>query len=371
MKIGIVCPYDVVRGGGVQEHVLAQASELRARGHTVKILTPKPRNQDVSQLNQEDYIFIGSSAMVKTPIKTSLELGASLTRDQVDEVLAAEKFDILHIHEPEVPFLGSQIVAKATCPIVATFHALYPETPMARTIETFRIPYSRSIFSKLTELTAVSDAAATFVRERTGRHVHIVPNGIDLQKYSFEPQTAPKGHKTILYIGRLEKRKGVIYLLKAYKKLTEHRDDVSLVIAGTGELRESLEEYVHRHDLPNVSFLGYVSEEKKLELLHEAAVFCSPALYGESFGIVLLEAMASGTVTVAGGNAGYSSVLQGTGRQSIVDPKHTLGFSRRIDLMLDDTGIRKAWLNWAKKEVQQYDYPKIVDAYEAIYKDAL
>lgn len=371
MKIGIVCPYDIVRGGGVQEHVLAQAAELRKRGHTVKILTPRPRKQDTSTLNAEDYIFIGSSTMVKTPIKTSLELGASLRRDKIDEVLAEEQFDILHIHEPEVPVLGSQIVAKAICPIVATFHALYPETPMARTLETFRIPYSRSIFSRLTELTAVSDAAAGFVRDRTDRTVHIIPNGIDLQKYTFEPQEEVQGTKKILYVGRLEKRKGVIYLIKAYAAIAKKRDDVELLIAGQGELKESLQAYIDNHNVPRVKFLGFVSDQEKLDLLHQAAVFCSPALYGESFGIVLLEAMASGTVTVAGNNAGYSGVLSGSGRQSLIDPKHIVEFSNRLDLMLDDKDLRRAWLKWAKKDVQQYDYPKVVDKYEKVYKQAL
>lgn len=371
MKIGIVCPYDIVRGGGVQEHVLAQAAELRKRGHTVKILTPRPRNQDISKLKAKDYVFIGSSTMVKTPIKTSLELGASMRRDQVDDVLAAEKFDLLHVHEPEVPILGTQIIAKATCPVVATFHAVYPETPMGRTLGTFRIPYSRSTFTRLTELTAVSDAAAGFVRERTGRTVHIIPNGIDLQKYTFEPQVETKDCKKILYVGRLEKRKGVIYLVKAYEAIAKQRDDVELLIAGTGELRDSLQDYIDSHKIPRVTFFGFISEEKKLELLHQAAVFCSPALYGESFGIVLLEAMASGTVTVAGNNPGYSGVLSGTGRQSLIDPKHIGSFSQKLDLMLDDKDIRRAWLKWAKSDVQQYDYPKIVDKYEKVYKKAL
>lgn len=367
MKIGIVCPYDIDRGGGVQEHVLAQAHELQTRGHNVTILTPKPRAKALAIPSHVTVIYVGNSAKMRTPINTSLELGVSLKRDEVDDILAKEKFDVLHIHEPEVPFLGAQVVAKAICPIVATFHAIHPETPLARTIESLRIPYSRSIFSRLTEMTAVSDAAAEFVRQRTARKVQIIPNGIDLTKYSFEPQPVAPEHKTILYIGRLEKRKGVMHLIKAYAALAKHRDDVSLQLAGDGELRDDLQEYVEEKDIPRVSFLGFVSEERKLKLLHEAALFCSPALYGESFGIVLLEAMASGTVTVAGDNVGYAGVLTGSGRISLVSPKHTTGFTRRLDVMLDDEGLRQNWLNWAEKSVQQYDYPKIVDQYEKLY----
>ncbi|MDQ5972483.1 MAG: hypothetical protein QG553_642 [Patescibacteria group bacterium] len=368
MKIGIVCPYDIDRGGGVQEHVLAQAAELQKRGHNVTILTPKPRKHKPGKIGNVKVIFIGNSTKVKTPIKTSLELGASLKKDEVDDILASEGFDLLHIHEPEVPFLGAQIVAKASCPIIATFHAIHPETPFARTIETVRIPYSKSIFTKLTELTAVSDAAAIFVRERTGRNVNIIPNGIDLNKYAFKPQTKAPAQKKILYIGRLEKRKGVIYLIKAYAELAKHRSDISLQLVGDGDLKDSLQSYIDDNDIPRVTFMGYVSEAKKLTLLHNASVFCSPALYGESFGIVLLEAMASGTVTIAGDNVGYAGVLNGTGRLSLVNPKHTKEFSRRLDVFLDDVGLRQTWLDWAEQNVKQYDYPKVVDHYEKLYR---
>jgi len=371
MKIGIVCPYDIDRGGGVQEQVLAQAAELQKRGHKVAILTPKPRKQENPNTGDIKVIYVGSSANVRTPIKTSLELGFSYKKDELDDILAEEKFDLLHIHEPEVPMLGAQIVAKATCPVIATFHAVYPETPMGRSIETFRIPWSKSIFSRLTTLTAVSDAAATFVKERTGREVHIIPNGIDLTKYTYQPKVRPPAKKTILYVGRLEKRKGVVYLLKAYKAMAGAHPDVSLVLAGNGDQRIGLEAYVEDKKIPRVSFLGFVSEKEKLDLLHKATVFCSPALYGESFGIVLLEAMASGTVTVAGSNIGYAGVLSGGGQTALVNPKKIGEFTHKLQTMLSDTDERQKWLDWAKAEVQQYDYPEVVDKYEVVYKATL
>src|SRR6185503_11218910 len=175
--------------------------------------------------------------------------------------------------------------------------------------------------------------------------VHIIPNGIDLSKYKFVPHAKAPAKKTILYIGRLEKRKGVIYLIKAYAAMAASRSDIDLVLAGDGDQTDSLQAYVQDKGVPRVSFLGFVSEKKKTELLHQAAVFCSPALYGESFGIVLLEAMASGTVTVAGNNVGYAVVLHGTGRLSLVNPKQTTEFCRRLDVMLDDQGVRQTWLN--------------------------
>ncbi len=366
MKIGLVCPYDISRGGGVQEHVLAQAAELRNRGHEVLILTPKPRGSD--KLLPDNTIFIGTSTKLNTPIKTTLELGISLGRDAVDELLARENFELLHIHEPEVPVLGAQIVAKATCPVVATFHATHPKSAMAWTIGAFRKPYSHPIFNHITALTAVSDTAATFVRQRTGRPVEIIPNGINLTKYSnHHKQPTPIG-KTILYVGRLEARKGVKFLLKAFALLPA---DVHLIIAGDGPDRNKLQAVAEDMNLKNVKFIGFVDEATKLKLLSTADLFCSPALYGESFGIVLLEAMASGLVSVAGNNAGYVSLMQGRGAISVVNPRSTEEFVRRLNVLLYDEGLRELWRQWAAEYVKQFDYKKVVDAYERLYKKTL
>lgn len=369
MKIGIVCAYDMFRGGGVQEHVLAQAAELRRRGHIVKIITPRPRGFQGD--SPRHTIFIGNSTKVRTPIKTSLELGMNFTRDAVDDLLASEQFDLLHIHEPEVPILGAQIIAKAECPIVATFHAVHPETPMARTIETFRIPYSRSIFIRLSAMTAVSDVAAVFVRDRSHQKVAIIPNGIDLNKYKFHKDRAHHKVREIFYIGRLEKRKGVRYLIEAYRLLREERDNVQLVIAGDGPERERLEMMVADYEIPGVTFLGHIDEKQKLHHLQRCDLFCSPALYGESFGIVLLEAMASGAVIVGGDNPGYASVMTDRGKWSLVNPKDAGEFARRLDVMLFDEEMRGLWLEWAEPYIKSFSYENIVDMYEELYQRTL
>ncbi len=367
MKIGLVCPYDIFRGGGVQEHVLAQAEELRKRGHEVKILTPRPRT--IKTRAPKDVLFAGNSAKVKTPIKTTLELGASFRRDTIDDILIEENFDLLHVHEPEVPFMGAQVISKARCPVVATFHAIHPDTPMSWTIEAFRIPYSRSIFSKLTEITAVSDVAAQFVSERTGRHVSIIPNGINLDKYSKAKYAKTKSskNKTILYVGRLEKRKGVKYLIKAFAKLAAKDPNVQLIIAGDGSDREKLVDWVAYNKVPRIKFLGFVTDKQKLKLFSEADLFCSPALYGESFGIVLLEAMAMGVVTVAGDNDGYKGVMRETGQISIVHPQRINEFADRLGYLLNDQAIRQLWVEWSANYVKQFDYRLVVDKYEALY----
>lgn len=367
MKIGLVCPYDILRAGGVQEHVLAQAAELRRRGHDVKVITPRPRGNRSAP--PEHVIFAGNSTNLKMPTKTTLELGINMKRTLIDDILAAEKFDLLHIHEPEVPVLGIQIIAKANCPVVGTFHSVYPKTPMARTIESFRGPFARSLLTKLSVLTAVSEAAAAFVREQTNKPVEIIPNGIDMDKYTGSNSVQPT-KRIILYIGRLEKRKGVKYLLKAYQLLSLERDDVDLVIAGDGHLRVSLEIFTRENKLPRVTFLGFVNEAKKLKLLHSATTFVSPAVYGESFGIVLLEAMAAGLPIVAGDNVGYSELLKDTGQLSIVNPRDVTEFARRLELLTYDTELRRVWQDWANIYVKQFDYSKVVSMYEKLYKEA-
>lgn len=364
MKIGIVCPYDMLRGGGVQLHVDLQAKELRKRGHEVFIITPRPRYYKGDP--PEGTVFIGNSAKLNVPISTSLELGANLKPDSIDAFLAEYSFDLLHLHEPETPILGAQIIAKATCPIVATFHAFHPETPTARTIGALRAARAKTIFSRINTLTAVSDVAATFVRENTAMKVYIVPNALDLSTY--KKQDKKKNTHRIVYVGRLEKRKGVSYLLQAFYELQDVISDAKLDIVGDGPGREKLEEFVRENAVKNVKFWGYVGEAKKRELMLRADLFCSPAIYGESFGIVLIEAMAMGIVTVAGDNPGYASVMKDTGMNSLVNPRDIPAFARRLQVMLQNEAIRKLWQEWAEDYVQQFDMAKVVDAYEKIYR---
>ena len=174
-----------------------------------------------------------------------------------------------------------------------------------------------------------------------------------------------------MYVGRLETRKGVKYLLKAFAILSSKYPDVNLIIAGDGPNRDKLKQLSSELGLKNVSFLGYIDDEKKLELLSHADLFCSPALFGESFGIVLLEAMASGTVTVAGSNSGYIDVMKDLGTVSIVDPQQTEEFARRLELLLFQEDIRSLWKKWAKDYVKQFSYPNVIDQYETLYKRSL
>lgn len=369
MKIGLVCPYNIAKGGGVQEIVMALQRELAGRGHVAKILTPEPR--DMPDFHRKDHIiFVGGAADFKSPLHTTSQFSMAADTNGITQMLEEEKFDLLHFHEPWVPMLSQQILSRSTSVNVATFHAKLPETVMSRTLSKVVTPYTRMVLKQLDELTAVSEAASEYVRSLTDEPVSIIPNGIDLSKYKVTKLGAAKDEKTILFIGRLEKRKGVSYLLHAYSLLVTRDPSVRLIIAGDGPDREALEFLASDLDLGNVTFTGYITDEEKLELLQDADLFCAPALYGESFGIVLLEAMATGLVTVAGNNPGYASVLQDLGSLSLVNPKDSEEFARRLDVMLHDENLRKLWKKWAAVQVPQYDYPRIVDQYLEIYETA-
>ncbi len=364
MRIGLVCPYNIFKGGGVQECVLAMQKELALRGHEVFIITPTPRHLPAEI--PDKILLLGSSTDFKSPFHTTTQVSVSVKPDVLQKTLDAHHFDILHFHEPWVPIVSRQILTKSKAKNIATFHAKLPDTIMSRTIEKVITPYTKSILKYFDTYTAVSDAAADYVKTLTDEKIVVVPNGIDLTRYT--PQASAQSQAKILYVGRLEKRKGVKYLLAAYHELVKTRPDVKLIIAGDGPDRQKLEEMTAEYGLSGVEFAGYISEAKKLQLLRSATVFCSPALYGESFGIVLLEAMACGVPTVAGDNPGYRAVLHERADQSLVDPKKTHDFAQKLERQLFDQESRKLWQEWSEDYVKQFSYGRVVDQYEALYR---
>jgi phosphatidylinositol alpha-mannosyltransferase len=315
-------------------------------------------------------ILVGRSVKANTPFKTMVDFGFQADTNEIESILDEEQFEILHFHEPWVPLLSRQILNKSNAVNIATFHAKLPETATSKALANAVTPYTRSILKQLHVLTAVSESAADFVRTLTMQEIVIIPNGIDLKHYVPDGKK-PTSKKSIVYVGRLETRKGVEHLLAAYAKLRTAHRDVRLQIAGSGVKKQHLERIVEQYSIPDVSFLGFVSEEQKLDLLQQADVYCSPALYGESFGIVLLEAMGTNTPIVAGNNSGYASVMTGRGRLSLVNPKSIDDFAQRLELLLYDEEIRALWNEWAQVEVKKYSFDRIAEAYEATYKSAL
>lgn len=373
MKIGLVCPYNMFIGGGVQEVVLALRDGIVARGHEAYIITPQPSDFKKGTPVPDGVILVGGGRSMVT-FHTAGQISASVDTDKLQEMLDEQNFDVIHYHEPWVPVLSRQILTRSEAINVATFHAALPDHVMTRTIEKVVTPYTKSVLNYLDVFTAVSPAATSYLTSLSDRDIKIIPNGIDLKKYtkSVTRSQLNKQDKsmTIFYVGRLEKRKGLKYLLKAFDLLKSIHPEFKLVIAGNGPDKNKLESYVKDNRIEDVTFLGYVDDKTKIKLLQESTIFCSPALYGESFGIVLLEAMATGCVVVAGNNSGYEGVMTDEGQISLVNPKDTVEFARRLALLGHNQQLRKVWRDWAERDIAKYDYDNIIDQYVHLYENS-
>jgi phosphatidylinositol alpha-mannosyltransferase len=354
------------KGGGVQECVLALYEELTKRGHNVKIITPLPRDYD--GIVPDHIITIGTSANVRAFFGTQMQFSGTVDTEAIDAMLSRENFDLIHFHEPWVPVLSRQLISRSKAINVATMHARLPDKIASKTIAEIFTPYVKAVLRHVVAYTAVSQPATHFIGGLTHKKIIIIPNGIDINKYTNGHSRKPSAKKKILYIGRLEKRKGVRYLIDAFAVIAEKYNDVELLIVGSGPEENNLRQRVDDYELSNVEFLGHVDDDQKIELLHTADVFCSPARFGESFGIVLLEAMACRLPIVAGDNPGYESVLVGPGKLSLVDVRSENDLARRLEIFIFEDEIRKTWLKWSDEYVKQFDYSIIVDKYEALYK---
>lgn len=369
MKIGIVCPYDMIKGGGVQEIVKAQAAGLQRRGHDVTIITPRPPKYTGEP--DKHTVFVGQSTDVRLPIRTTIQVSINGS-EVIDALLDEENFDILHFHEPWVPSLGQYMLPRSTAVNVATFHAKLPEGATVRAMSEVFKPFAKSLIKYIDVFVAASGPGSEYISAITDTSVPIVPVDIDLAKFKRpEKFDDDRPQKTILYVGRLEGRKGVKYLLYAFKALRERHEDVRLVLIGDGPGRAMLERLARSLEIPDVQFLGYVDNEEKVKRFKNADLFCAPSIYGEGFGMVLLEAMATGVPAVLGDNPGYASVMKGLGALSLVNPRDTPEFARRLELLLYEKQLRNAWREWAEQEVQQYSTEHMLDKYEEIYRQAL
>lgn len=368
--------------GGVQQLVAHLADGLKLKGHSVKIITPRPAGFQGEA--PEDYILLGTSTKFNPGLGTVGTWTFDVDDKEVKHLLDQQQFDVINFHEPWAPILARQIASRSSEAHVGTFHANLVDSSAAKYLVNMFTPYGRGISKKMQLLTAVSPApAAVLLNKVNGQNeeekklvsnIKYIPNGIDLKVYKPLKKRTPLsgvGTKTILYVGRLEGRKGVSYLINAFAGLVKEMPHTYLLVAGEGKHRRQLEQAVATGNIPNVNFLGYVSDEQKRHLMGNADIVCAPAMYGESFGIVLIEAMAMGTPVIAGNNLGYRTVLRGRGRLGLIDAKSTEDFANRMSVILSDDAVWNLLHRWGINEVKQYDYPRIVDHYEAAYKEAL
>ncbi len=366
MKIGIVSPYAYPRPGGANSYIRETYEELRKLGHEVRIITAPwgddPPAQDVIPVGQAIAIpYNGSIGRITLSLRLEW---------LVNRMLQRERFDILHHHEPLVPFLSMQILDRATCPNVATFH----------TFGGFSFSYwlGRPIgdhyMGKLDARIAVSSAARHFVSRYFPGEYRIIPNGVDVDFYA-NARPFPEyrdGKINILFVGRCEPRKGAMYLLRAFASLKAHHPQTRLILASAGPQLGEMRRFVRRHHVADVLFAGRVDDADKARFYRTADIFCAPSTGQESFGIVLLEAMAAGLPVVASDIHGYKRVVQRNVTGLLVEPKDADAIEAALERLVTGPSLREQLGGAGARLAPQYDWShvttQLVDLYEEVIR---
>jgi len=368
MKVGLVSPYDFATAGGVNDHVRHLAVQLQNLGHETRIFGPSSR-ADVG-VEAARFYRIGTPIAIRVNDSVARITLSFHLANEVAAIIAEERFDVLHFHEPLMPALPMTMLRMSTTANVGTFHAFARSNVGYFYGRPFLEPYLQHLHRAIT----VSEPARDFVqRYFPGYPMRVIPNGIDLSIY--RPGLPPIRHLrdenlNILFVGRLEKRKGLGDLLRAYRAMVSRLPQSRLIIVGDGPLRSRVESYVARHRLPNVVLAGYVPESVKPRYYDSADIFCAPATGAESFGIVLLEALASGLPVVATEVPGYMSVLE-PGRDSItVPPKNWRELAASLVILGRDPELRRRLAEYAQRKARRYSWDLVASEVVEVYHEA-
>jgi phosphatidylinositol alpha-mannosyltransferase len=371
MKIGFVLDDSLDKTDGVQQYVLTLGHWLQHDGHEVHYLVGQTERNDlahVHSLTRNLQVHFNQNRM-STPLPAR--------RKVIAELLAREEFDVLHIQMPYSPFLAGRIVKEAdpATAIIGTFHII-PYSWVERLATKLLGLFLWRNLRRFDTIFSVSLPAKAFARRSFGLHSHLLPNVVDIGSFTAaQPLKKFRDSKvTIVFLGRLVERKGCLHLLKALAYLHEHHDlqRVRVLICGKGPLRPALEAFVAEHHLGKiVRFVGFVSDHEKAAYLATADIAVFPSTGGESFGIVLIEAMAAGARVVLGGdNAGYRFVL-GERPEQLVDPQDIPAFAKCLKHFINSDAVRNRAYKWQAGHVQQFDVRLVGDTLLSSYREAI
>jgi phosphatidylinositol alpha-mannosyltransferase len=370
MKIALVSPYDFAYPGGVVNHIMSLGNHLAQMGHEVKFIAPA--SSPITTLGDR-FIHIGKPRAIPVSGSVARVTISPWLSTKITELLKKEKFDIVHLHEPLMPMLCTTVLRMSRTANVGTFHAF--DGKGYNIAKPFGTILFKRWFSKLDGHVAVSKPAKQFVSKHFPADYNIIPNGIDTQHFS--PNVAPidelcDGKLNILFVGRLEKRKGADYLLKAYQRVKHDIPNSRLIIVGPGtKLRDKYEKQVKKRDLKDVIFAGYTSHEELPRYYKTADVFCAPATGWESFGIVLLEAMAVGKPIVASDIDGYASILTHGAEGLLVPPKDDKSLAQALISLLNDEKLRQEMGAKGILKAKEHDWENVARRVEGLYRETL
>jgi phosphatidyl-myo-inositol alpha-mannosyltransferase len=364
LKVGIVSPYGYPHPGGVNDHVRHTYEAMRRLGHDVWIITSKYGKERTTEGHVirlgTGYAFPANGSMGRVTLSWRF-------KQRARELLERQRFDILHFHEPLVPFLSPTVLDQSQTVNVATFHAFGGFSPSYWVGKRF----AGQLVEKLDGRIAVSGAARHFISRYFPGDYTIIPNGVDLDRFAdAEPfEELRDGTINILFVGRFEERKGLIHLLKAYHRLRKRHVDARLLVIGAGPKAREYRRYVGLRQVRDVEFLGRVSDDDKARYFASADIFCSPATGQESFGVVLLEAMAAGVPIVASDIHGYKNVLQRGVQGLLVEPRNHRALAAALYALANDPELRHRMGEAGRARAPEYSWDRVTEMIVDFYHD--
>lgn len=355
MRVGLICPYSLTVPGGVQGQVLGLARTLRKLGHDTRVLGPSdgpPPDAGVTPLgNSLPTAANGSVAPIAPDIPAQLRTIRAL-RD--------EAFDIVHLHEPFCPGPTHTALLFKSQPLIGTFHAAGGSAAY-RAFE----PIVRRVARRLDIRCAVSVDAEKMARETLGGDYVLTFNGVETATFS-KADPYPSDAPTILFLGRHEPRKGLAVLLEAMSLLPAN---VRLWIGSDGPETAALR--VRTAGDPRITWLGRISDEEKARRMRGADVFCAPSLHGESFGVVLLEAMAAETAVVASDLPGYANVARADRDGLLVPPGDVAMLAAALQRVLGDRSLRARLVSSGEARAAEFSMEHLAEVYLDLYERAM
>jgi phosphatidylinositol alpha-mannosyltransferase len=370
MRIGVVSPYAWTVPGGVNDHVMHLVQQLEKRGNEVWVVAPA--GDLTRSLVEVPNHFVSSGRAFPVRANGSVAYVGMwpLMLQRMARLLPPLQLDLLHVHEPTIPPTSAAATMRAKVPVVGTFHAAGDASNQYERV----FPLARRIMACVAVNIAVSEAARDCVTSHFPGEYRVIPNGIDIAAYS-AARDGKKVAKRILFIGRPEPRKGLSVLVEAFAGLRRSLPEASLVLAGpTPSNLRSLFPRGHGNGsgaIEGITALGRISHEDKLEQMSQAEVLCAPSLGGESFGIVLAEALAAGVPVVASDIPGYRAALQGDEGGVLVPPGSAVALERALFALLQDPEQRRHLAIKGIQLAEQYSWDRVVDHVLGAYDDAL